>query len=151
MLYRWPTCHPKAVKKFFLNFATMKKLLVIFVLMAYAIGTFGVTIERFFCCGKEITKTEQQQMQKTCCKKDRDHKKCCKEEKVSKKISGDQSPSYDQKFKFNAPVVIVPGILDYSIYRLVVKSQRAYGWSYASKPPPIVSSPLNILYCIFRI
>ena len=119
--------------------------------MAYAVGTFGVTIERFFCCGQEVTKAQLYNPEKPCCKKNGTKKGCCKEEKVSKKLSADQAPTADQKFKFESPVFVLPGILKYEISEAIVSKQKSTGWHYAANPPPLIFPSLNILYCIFRI
>jgi hypothetical protein len=131
------------------NKYTVKRILVILILMSYSIASFGVSLNYFYCCGKLKTvslalKTED----KDCTGKAK--KGCCDNKTVTLKLKVDQQKSSDQStVHFVAP--LSPVILHTDNYTDLSIATNGNTNSLYKRPPPDNLPSRQILFCVFRI
>lgn len=125
----------------------MKKIAVILLTLIYSVSVYGVTINKFYCCGKladvSLTTISHSKMDSKV-----DDNTCCKTIKTNIKvkdnhISAPTGLSLKNSFALIIPVFFVPASLE----RITLKEVRVYN----SQASPIERDPLYILYSNYRI
>jgi len=125
----------------------VKKIAVILLTLIYSISVYGVTINKFYCCGKladvSLTATSHSKMDSKA-----DDNTCCKNIKTNIKvkdnhISAPTGLSFKNSFALIIPIFFVPASLE----EITLKEVSAYN----SQAPPIRRNPLYILYSNYRI
>jgi hypothetical protein len=128
----------------------LKKFLLIITIICYAIASYGVSINYFYCCGKLKTINiinAAEKKQNSC--KPKMGKDCCKYEKkvVKLKAESKQDKKLDIKayeLKANIVNVFLTYHFQNPLESKIVKQQFQL-------PPPKLTPNLNILYCTYRI
>ncbi|MEO5943882.1 MAG: hypothetical protein ABIP30_02680 [Ferruginibacter sp.] len=124
----------------------MKRFSILAILIFYAISSFGISVNYFYCCGKLKSVSLSAELAPQCNMPA--SKKCCKNKTIVLKINNDQK-IIDQvilkapvSFVFIAsPVYIIPSASNY-------RSVTAEHFSDSS-PPPLLNR--QVLFCSFRI
>jgi len=125
----------------------VKRIAVILLIIIYSASVYGVTINKFYCCGKlanvslsasYLSKTDSKTVGSGCCKtikesfKVKDHHFSAKTELTLK-----------NSFALITPVFFVPAAPERITLREVI--------AYNSQAPPVQHHPLYILYSNYRI
>ncbi len=125
----------------------MKKIAVIVLTLIYTASVYGVTISKFYCCGKlaEVSLSASFQSQ-TGCKAN--GPACCKTIKANYKVkdnhfSAQTNLALKNSFTLIRSVLFIPG----SPAITGPKEIKAYN----SQAPPVRRDPLYIRYSNFRI
>lgn len=125
----------------------MKKIAVILLTLIYSVSVYGVTVNKFYCCGKladvSLTTISHSKMDSKA-----DDNTCCKTIKTNIKvkdnhISAQTGLSLKNSFALIIPAFFVPASLE----KITVKEVSAYN----SQAPPVQRDPLYILYSNYRI
>lgn len=126
----------------------MKKYLIILLMLVYGLSTSGMTINLHFCCGKLDDISFSGQNSKGC--EMGNHLKkpgCCNDKQVVAKLVSDQQTTAKYTQTNNEVVAIAPAVtygLSTNLYVSVNRLARG-------TPVPIVSVPIFIKNCVFRI
>lgn len=126
----------------------MKRILIIAILITYAISSFGVSINYFYCCGKLKTVSFTHDTKEKNCKS-KSGKGCCKNETVIVKLNADQKNSDQTSFQFASAVTATISPATY--YDVINLSNAGNVNLFYKRPPPDLFTSKRILYCIFRI
>lgn len=125
----------------------MKKLVVILLLVLYGFSSTGMTLHFHYCCGK-LAKVELTPVKDTCGKEHKNSKKpCCDEKQLSLKVKA------DHKGEEAAKLLLAPATLpkSYSAFSATNPGQGRQLLPHLFAPPPLNSTPLFVLHCVYRI
>ncbi|MEI7471728.1 MAG: hypothetical protein WCJ85_05680 [Chitinophagaceae bacterium] len=127
----------------------MKKGLLILVLCCYALASFGVSLNYFYCCGKlkSVSLTPTTKKQKCC--KTMAKKGCCNNKTITYKLSIDQKDHSQMAYHFESPMSNLD--LPDQLYNLPSSSTIISKNSIDKRPPPNTAIDRSVLYCVFRI
>jgi hypothetical protein len=129
-------------------FATVKKFLVILILVSYSIASFGVNLNYFYCCGKLKTISFVTKEDSKNCKGNKG-KGCCKNEKVTIKLKTDHKTCDDVKCNCDAPLSVA--IIQHNDYAVKGFYNSVLTTPLYTRPPPDYFPKINVLFCVFRI
>ena len=127
---------------------SVKKFVVICLLLIYGSSSFGMTVYFHYCCGK--LKNIDLISAKNLCTMGKAHKMgdkpCCESKKVNLKVSDDQA------FVKTASSICDPHLLthyqlrnfDVAAHEMLLRIPEIFS------PPPLLID-LNILHCVYRI
>ena len=131
-----------------INKLTVKRILVILLLTAYSIASFGVSVNYFYCCGVLKTVSLKVNTEEKDCKA-KTSKGCCDNKTVTIKLKIDQNQNEQTVYHFAAPLSqIILYSLHYSFNNLVTNDNVNQLYK---RPPPGKLLSRNILFCVFRI
>ena len=125
----------------------MKRIAVILLVIIYSASVYGITINKFYCCGKltsinlyagHLSKSDDKAAGSGCCKTTKENFKV-KDNHFSVKTDLNLKNS----FALITPVFFVPASQEILSLREVS--------AYNSQAPPIQRDPLYILYSNYRI
>ena len=126
----------------------MKRIAVILLLLIYTASVYGITIDKFYCCGKlaSVSLSVSSASKGDC--KAISGSDCCKTVKANFKVkdnhvSAKTDLNLKNSFAFIIPLFSVPTLAE----RITLKDARAYN----SQAPPFQHDPLYILYSNYRI
>ncbi len=131
-----------------INKLTVKRILVILLLTAYSIASFGVSVNYFYCCGVLKTVSLKVNTEEKNCKS-KTSKGCCDNKTVTLKLKTDQKNVDQSVFHFTAP--LSPAILhtdSYSFSNIAITDSVS---PLYKRPPPDNLPSRQILFCVFRI
>lgn len=126
----------------------MKRILVILILSAYSIASFGVNVHYFYCCGKLKTVSLAVNTGEKDCKM-KSGKGCCKNKTVTFKLKTDQKNSEQSIISFAAP--LSPAIIYTDNYSCLYTADTSNLNPLYKRPPPTLLPSRQVLYCVFRI
>lgn len=126
----------------------VKRIAVILLLLIYTVSVYGITIDKFYCCGKLASVSLSVSSASKCDCKATSSSDCCKTVKANFKVKDNHlSAKTDftlrNSFAVVAPVFSVPAFAE----RVTLKEVRAYN----SQAPPVQRDLLYILYSNYRI
>jgi hypothetical protein len=125
----------------------VKRIAVILLVIIYSASVYGVTINKFYCCGKLASVSLSADHQ---CKSDGKAvgSACCKTIKESFKVKDNHfSAKTDLTLKSSFALVIPVFFIPASPERITLREVSAYN----SQAPPVQRDPLYILYSNYRI
>ncbi|MDR0792107.1 MAG: hypothetical protein LBE82_02275 [Chitinophagaceae bacterium] len=126
----------------------MKKFVVILVLFSYTVSVTGLTVSRFYCCGKlKSTEIVFESNHKKGCTSKQDGRKCCKYNDSFFKVSDNHFGS-TAHFVVDAPVA---GLAYFDTCSFLEKNFSALVLHRSNAPPPKSLQPQYLLNCNFRI
>ncbi|MFC0514234.1 hypothetical protein ACFFGT_08490 [Mucilaginibacter angelicae] len=125
----------------------MKKIAVILLALIYSVSVYGVTINKFYCCGKladvSLSAASSSKMDSKAGNND-----CCKTIETNIKVKDNHfSAKTDLTFKNSFALIIPVFFIPASLERITLKEVCAYN----SQAPPVRRNPLYILYSNYRI
>ena len=127
----------------------MKRLTAIFILGFYSISVLGIGIKQFYCCGKlkDVTISFNQEANE---KRSKGDKKggCCKTEIQVLKVKDSHFASNDIT---TSPKFIADAIQANFSYQTIIFRTASKITSNSIHSPPLISEPIYILNCIYRI
>ena len=126
---------------------TVKRILVIAVLISYSIASFGVSVNYFYCCGVLKTVSLKVNTEEQNCKA-KTKKRCCDNKTVTLKLKTDQKSSEQTTFHLTAP--LSPAILHTTNYTVADIANIGKTNSLYKRPPDNLPSR-QVLFCVFRI
>ncbi|WP_183559595.1 HYC_CC_PP family protein [Mucilaginibacter sp. SP1R1] len=126
----------------------MKRIAVILLLLIYTASVYGVTINKFYCCGKLASVSlSVSSVSKNVCKAT-SGSDCWEIVKTNFKVKDNHvSVKTDLKLKNSFALVIPVFLLPASAGIITLKEVKAYN----SQSPPVQPDPLYILYSNYRI
>lgn len=126
----------------------MKKIAVILLLLIYTASVYGITINKFYCCGKlaSVSLSVSSASKSDC--KATSGSDCCKTVKANFKVkdnhvSAKTDLALKSSFALITPVLSIPT----STERITLKEVSGYN----SQAPPVQRDPLYILFSNYRI
>jgi hypothetical protein len=126
----------------------VKRIAVILLLLIYIVSVYGITINKFYCCGKlaDVSLALNTPFKSDC--KATSGSDCCKTVKANFKVkdnhfSAKTDLTLKNSFALITPVFFIPA----SPERITLKEVHAYN----SQAPPVQRDPLYILYSNYRI
>ncbi|WP_184550981.1 HYC_CC_PP family protein [Mucilaginibacter sp. FT3.2] len=126
----------------------MKRIAVILLLLIYTVSVYGITINKFYCCGKLASiSLSVSSASKSACKAI-SGSDCCKTVKANFKVkdnhvSAKTDINLKNSFALVIPVFSIPALAE----RITLKKVIGYN----SQAPPVQHYPLYILYSNYRI
>lgn len=125
----------------------MKKLILFFVLLAYGLSSFGMTLHVHFCCGK-LDAVRMAPIIDNACPMEADDQaeECCNDRQVELKIKADYKNESSTSLKLKAPEVAT---LPADNYRFVRSSENLLSVNAGFNPP--AGARLFSLYKLYRI
>jgi len=132
-----------------LYLCTVKKLVVILLLIVYSASAIGTTINMHYCMNKISDWSFSSKKKDKCAKCGMSNNGCCKDEKKEIKISSDQQKAeYTQNVKFNLGAIIIHNFTNptknlFSINKPFI--------AYLHSPPLILQDNKQAFYSIFLI
>ena len=128
----------------------MKQFAIISLICIYAISTLGVSVKRFYCCGKlKNTQISFSQAIAAKCTSGSESDGCCQTEFQTYKVKDDHvvldAISVPAKYFVDIDYIL-PILTSHEIlYRIIPQSNSIHA-------PPIASNtPAYIFYCVYRI
>lgn len=127
----------------------MKKLIVIFVMLAYGLSATGSTVHIHFCCGK-IDAVKLVPVTGDQCPVGHKDKKpgCCDDKQLELKIKSDHKSETQTKFRLDSPIVEA---LSIDAWRLLTMETDPVVHRNPASPPGTAAVSLFKLNCIYRI
>ncbi|MBB6109961.1 HYC_CC_PP family protein [Mucilaginibacter lappiensis] len=126
----------------------MKRIAVILLLLIYTASVYGITIDKFYCCGKlaSVSLSASSASKSDC--KATSGSDCCKTVKANFKVkdnhvSAKTDLTLKNSFAVVIPVFSIPALAE----RITLKEVNGYN----SQAPPVQRDPLYILYSNYRI
>jgi hypothetical protein len=126
----------------------VKRIAVILLLLIYTASVYGITINKFYCCGKlaSVSLSVSSAPKSDC--KETSGSDCCKTVKANFKVkdnhvSAKTDLTLNNSFALVIPVFSIPTLAE----RIALKETSAYN----SQAPPVQRDPLYILYSNYRI
>ncbi|MDN3583978.1 HYC_CC_PP family protein [Mucilaginibacter flavus] len=125
----------------------MKRIAVILLVIIYSASVYGVTINKFYCCGKltdisvsanYVSKSDSKAVGSGCCKTVKENFKV-----KDNHFSAKTDLTLKGSFALVTPVFSVPAAPE----RITLRAVSAYN----SQAPPVGRDPLYILYANYRI
>jgi len=125
----------------------VKRIAVILLVIIYSASVYGITINRFYCCGKlasvslsagHPSKNDGKAVGSTCCKTIKENFKV-----KDNHFSAKTDLTLKNSFALITPVFFIPA----SQNRISLREIGAYN----SQAPPVQRDPLYILYSNYRI
>ncbi|QTE56438.1 HYC_CC_PP family protein [Mucilaginibacter rubeus] len=135
-----------AIFLFFIYICVLKKIISILLVFAYAISVYGVSVNKFYCCGQLSTVSIAKITQLNCPNKS--DPSCCKTTKQEFKIKDNHvfaKASSIAHIQF--AVVIAEYFIQIPAESIGIKNARAYN----SHAPPATRDALYTLFCTYRI
>lgn len=125
----------------------MKKIAVILLTLIYSVSVYGITINKFYCCGKladvTLSAASSTKMDSKAGSSD-----CCKTIKTNIKVNDNHfSAKTDLNLKNSFALIIPVFFTPASLEKTTLKEVPAYN----SQAPPVRRNPLYILYSNYRI
>ena len=127
---------------------TVKRILVILILTAYSIASFGVSVNYFYCCGVLKTVSLKANTEEKNCKT-KTNKGCCDNKTVTLKLKTDQKSVDQTIFHFTTP--LSPAILHIDSYSFSNIANNGNVNQLYKRPPPDNLPSRQILFCVFRL
>jgi len=129
------------------NFALLKKLLAILLLVLYGVSSTGATVQMHYCCGKLKSIQLTAAPVKECGNKHKmGSKPCCETKQVSVKAQHQQA-FYTITIGTKAPAEPQHYFNQYSIQK---PAETTYDQQVDYSSPPLIQS-ICILNCVFRV
>jgi hypothetical protein len=126
----------------------VKKVLLIGILFAYSIASFGVSLNYFYCCGKLKSISLFAKTNENNCK-GKSKKSCCNNKVVTLQLKIDQKDNNKESSKlYTSLSPAIPNFSSYTHHYFVQSFEHKT--NYVNPPPGYLPSR-QILYCIFRI
>ena len=135
-----------------LNFNTLKKIVVIFLLFIYGSTTMGATVYIHYCMNEFAGWSLFDGKDKKCGKcgmNEKDKEGCCEDEYKHFKLKTDHQKAAVAQFinLVTAPALSEP-INDFSVHSIIFINE-SYPTCHA--PPDIGNEKLHVLHCVFLI
>ncbi len=128
---------------------TVKKVLVILLLVIYSVSTIGATINMHYCMNKFADWSLFGEKKDKCAKCGMSNNGCCKDEIKQIKLSLDQQKAeYVQHVKFNL-VTILKSPFTFPTKKFISINKQIV--AYLHSPPLILPKDLQAFYSIFLI
>ncbi len=125
----------------------MKKTAIIVLLCIYTASVFGVSVNRFYCCGRlQSTTVSAIAFSKNDTKDDG----CCKHQQNVLKVNDSHEASEASKVAKNGFVLIHTAVAVYQSQALFVTAANC-NHNIINGPPPLLHSPLYTMFCNYRI
>ena len=132
-----------------LYLCTVKKLVVILLLIAYSASAIGTTINMHYCMNKISDWSFSSKKKDKCAKCGMSNNGCCKDEKKEIKISSDQQKAeYTQNVKFNIGAIIIHNFTNPTKNLFSINKPFL---AYLHSPPLILQDNKQAFYSIFLI
>jgi len=127
----------------------MKKYIVIFLMLVYALPSTGASLQLHFCCGKLDDVSLSVKHKPGCAKQEASNKVCCNNVEVDLKIDADQQLLAKLMLQLNAGPAL-PAATHYWLQHL--PALLVYT-AHKSNGPPLAEGqlPTYIKNCVFRI
>jgi hypothetical protein len=126
----------------------MKKFVVILVFFSYAVSVTGLTVSKFYCCGKlKSTKIVFASTNKKSCTAKMGNKKCCKYDESFFKVS-------DNHFVSTAEFVPDVPVAEFVYFDANIFLQKEFSTfitHYSNAPPEDLQVPVYLRNRVFRI
>jgi len=125
----------------------VKKIAVILLTLIYSVSVYGITIDKFYCCGK-LAEVPLSAISHSKMDSKAGDNACCKTVKTNIKVKDNHvSPKSDLTLKNSFALIIPSFFIPGSSERITSKVVNAYN----SQAPPVQRDPLYILYSNYRI
>jgi hypothetical protein len=124
----------------------LKKVIALLLVFAYAISVYGVSVNRFYCCGQLSTVSIAKTAQLNCPNKS--DPSCCKTTKQEFKIKD------NHVFTKTSSIVYVQFALIIAEYYFQIPAENISvknALAYNSHAPPATQDALYTLFCTYRI
>lgn len=126
----------------------MKRIAVILLLLIYTASIYGITINKFYCCGKlaDVSLSVNAPSKGDC--KATNNSDCCKTVKTNFKVKDNHVSTKTDLILKNSFALVIPAFsISASAKRITLKVVSAYD----SQAPPVQRNPLYVLYSNYRI
>jgi hypothetical protein len=126
----------------------VKRIAVILLLLIYTASVYGITIDKFYCCGKlaSVSLSVSSASKSDC--KATSGSDCCKTVKANFKVKDNHVSAKTELTLKNSFALVIP---EFSIPALAERITLKEVSAYNSQAPPVQRAPLYILYSNYRI
>ena len=128
----------------------MKRIFILSIALFYLVASSGVTIGKFYCCGKlKETFIVFQNISQENCKGKKSNSGCCKTETFFSKVNDTHSPSVQERTEVDCSINFLIPLLSVFVFHNTVIQISDYALVH---PPPLLSKqPVYLSVCSFLI